>query len=180
MHADLSNLSIGLAFSVGLFGCTITEPYPTWFPDSAPGTCTAIEGSYRNRGASTEGLHPDLSDLLNKGSWSTAEEVSIRVTQNDAFFFWSTGSRSVGELQFSDRDGTFKCIDGTVELTYSSMGRCEQCIGLPVYEGIKLSLSKATDRSLIAKRERTTFGLVLLVIPAGAKDTHWFKFESIK
>ena len=85
--------------------------------------------------------------------------------------------QSVAESTYSETAGTLRCIAGGVKIqTYNGLTRG---MSNPVagYEHDSTTLRKANDGSLVIEGSSATFGLVFMLIPVGAAETHWIRFQ---
>jgi hypothetical protein len=170
-------------------GCSITRERPPSWPaieQQSAESCPNVAGRYADIGFYAGLGTSYLSAVFNRQDWSASNDrntpagvVTIRQTPENVVLNWDTAIEEKREVSFSRTKGELECATGFVVLRPHGRQPCDQCAGLLLYQSFRIFLAKGVDGSLQLKKEETALGLVLLVVPAGGKQTVWHRFEAV-
>lgn len=173
-----------------LSGCAFSFPdYPDQWatPVTSSDACGQLTGSYLNLGEYgkrdeyTPSWTPELrAFVFEEGSEvEKPERIELDFSVERRLHVRAVGpSGQLAETWFSEAESTLTCSDEGAEiLTYSGV---TDTPGNPIvgYEHSSTLLLKAEDGSLVIKSASGGFGLVYLLIPAGASGHYWYRFPA--
>lgn len=186
-----------LSISLIAVGCSINrESYP---PDWSPvlrisnGDCSSIDGSYNDRFLTKpdknfkNGLEVSLTsvlvDVARRSGVSrsdlpdlvvTASVVSLKYSESSIAVQVGYTDRISANFPISNRKGFFRCIDGSVQMSWTRADVASPIPGASV-STVRLLLTKSADGSLVAERRAKEAG-AFLVIPVGSISNGWSRF----
>jgi len=188
-----------LPILVALGGCATTMDYPKQWPgvdESATAACIDIAGIYREVSEPRPGLG-DWCPSYGEPRYAcaslltvvTKQEVDaytgnsglVEVTQTPDRLVFSAHGKEVRSLT---RGTDYQCNAHQIELTPVSKtigGAIGPIGGLVVRDSATVVVTKATDRSLVARVKSTSFGMALLLVvpwPHYESKATWWRWQA--
>jgi hypothetical protein len=175
---------LAMAGCLVLCGCVDDKPYPAdWAAPVKAEGCANVAGLYRSRSEGSDlyqTLLPDATTPADAGKMSKISATFDRVE------IASDGPKAL-VARFGDATGVLETLhlserecgrEGVIIVVYSGM-TSEQGNPIVGYERQAVTLNKAADGALIARRSESDTGMVYMFLPVSAGGSHWERFPAI-
>lgn len=179
----------GFLLAIALTGCT-SENYPDHWPPrrQLADACVALSGSYANKGFDTgkefvESRRPKLHKFLFKDPTGLDEVDRIKMEIGEDRVLRVSAlrdSKVVGGTEYSEKDSTLNCDESGAKIDLYRGASTRKGTAIVGYEFETVTVSKATDGSMLVKKSMGVYGLVYFIVPLGAEDERWYRFPPAK